>query len=218
MPHENITLSWEELKQELQTPSQWDNCEIKNYLDGICPDATLELQWPAFEEQVIPPDSHLTEDARHGVKGAIARSVTYIDSIYKRASANHLISKKGKEQLENILKASNYNDKKYHVQQLVKDILSNVHNQMKGKKFSYEETIELWKSEYPSLEELKLPCTQDLLLPLSVSEDIAKATLHEATISTENEFKDSFHSSLNKQLMNGPQNMLNNAIAKLESI
>lgn len=218
MPHENITLSWEELKQELQTPSQWDNCEIKNYLDGICPDATLELQWPAFEEQVIPPDSHLTEDAKRGVMQALTRSETDIREIYMKASANNLISPKGKAQLLCIIKASKCDDQEYYVQQLAKKILSDVHAQMKGKKFAYEATIDMWKSKFPSLEELELPCTQDLLLPLSVSENIAKGTLQGRTVSTENEFIGSFNSTLNKELTNVPLHILNNAIDKLKSI
>lgn len=218
MPSENIPVTWETMEQEFQSPSLRDNSEIRNYLDGITPDASTVLPWPDFEEKVRIPSTQLPAAARMKIRKDIITSKDEICEIYRFSATDiFFCSANGKAHINNILRAKgNHNQQHYHTQQLIKEILVSVRET--ADRCSYVENLDKWKSDYPCLESLDLPDAKALFIPPSESASIATDILDEGDISSQDAFFAAFETVFDKHLGGGPLAILQKAIEKLESI
>ena len=217
MPSENISVTWETMVQEFQTPSLRDKREIRNYLDSINPAITPKLPWPDFENKASIPKQLLSEDARIGIRNALTASMLEINEIYRVSATEIFFSDDGQKHIRDMVRAKGIPKQQlFHTQQLVKEILKSV--QEKDDRCTYEATLDMWKTKYPCLERLNLPGTKALFIHPSESETIAINTIKERDISSQEDFLVAFETAFDKQLGAGPQATLQKAIEKLESL
>lgn len=217
MPSENIPVTWETMEQEFQSPSLRENSEIRNYLDGITPDASTVIPWPDFEEEPSRPKTLLSDDARIGIRNALTASMVEINEIYRVSATKIFFSDDGKKHINGMLWAKGHRDQQlFHIQQLVKEILVSVRKE--DFRCTYEATLDMWKNNYPCLERLNLPETKELFIQPSASESIATDILAERDISSEVDFNKAFETAFDRKLGAGPHATLQEAIENLESI
>ncbi len=203
--------------QEFQSPSLRDNSEIRNYLDGITPDAPTVLSWPDFEEEPSRPKTRLPKHARIGIRNALTASMVEINEIYRVSATKIFFSDDGTKHINGMLWAKGHRDQQlFHIQQLVKEILVSVRKE--DFRCTYEETLDMWKNNYPCLERLNLPETKELFIQPSASESIATDILTERDISSEVDFTEAFETAFDRKLGAGPHATLQEAIENLESI
>ncbi|MBR5194697.1 MAG: hypothetical protein IKW48_01000 [Akkermansia sp.] len=205
------------MEQEFQAPSLRDNSEIRNYLDGITPDAPTVLPWPDFEEKAPIPSTPLPVVVRMKIRKDIITSKDEIREIYRFSATDRFFSNNGKKHLHDILRAKgDHNQQHYHTQQLIKEILVSVRETVD--RCSYVANLDKWKSDYPCLESLHLPDAKALFIPPSESASIATDILNEGDISSQDAFFAAFETVFDKHLGDGPLAILQKAIEKLESI
>lgn len=175
---ENLPITWEELQKALECPREGANTARVRFIAESSEGNTSALKWPDFDVRAEIRHT-LSDTAIFGLTTAADHDKDVIRQVYHEVITVILSSQEGNDWLCEALdemKKGKIVLARYKVKQCVSLIL---HEAKKSGEFILRSAVGLWEKKYPVLQEIAIPTTDEMYLPMSYSENISESVTEE---------------------------------------